>query len=102
MNEKGLPATKVLDQDAKGDTFTLEGIDPFTFLGCFNRGQTDKKRIQLWKGSMEPGIPPPRGLLRATAHATSLVRGLDKGVHLSVSQVEQVLEDLWKSGTSNT
>ncbi|MBK1829581.1 AAA family ATPase [Verrucomicrobiaceae bacterium R5-34] len=49
MNEKGLPATKVIDQDADGNTFTLEEIDPFTFLGCFNRGQTDQKRIQLWE-----------------------------------------------------
>ena len=48
MHTAGLLATKVMDQDEGGNQFPLEEIDPFTFLGNFNRGQGDSKREELW------------------------------------------------------
>lgn len=48
MHEAGLLATKYTDQDNEGNTFPLEEIDPFTFMGSFNRSQGAGKRQELW------------------------------------------------------
>jgi 5-methylcytosine-specific restriction protein B len=49
MHDAGLPASSVSDKDAQGQSVPLEVMDPFTFLGNFNRGQSDKKRQLLWQ-----------------------------------------------------
>jgi len=49
MHDEGLPASSISDNDAEGQPVALEVMDPFTFLGNFNRGQGDKKRQQLWQ-----------------------------------------------------
>jgi MoxR-like ATPase len=48
MKQQGLTTTKIADQDATGDC-QLQEIDPFTFLGNFNRGTRDANRKALWK-----------------------------------------------------
>ncbi|MDC0088124.1 AAA family ATPase [Akkermansiaceae bacterium] len=49
MHDEGLPASSVSANDAEGQAVPLAVMDPFTFLGNFNRGQGDKKRQQLWQ-----------------------------------------------------
>src|SRR5712691_3599197 len=44
VSEQGLPVTKLQDQDEQGNKLLLEEIDPFTFMGAFNRGITDENR----------------------------------------------------------
>lgn len=48
MHARDLPATATMDKDLNGDATPLTEIDPFTFLGNFNRGQSDKNRKLLW------------------------------------------------------
>jgi len=48
MHAQGLPASKIEDKNKSGDPIPLTVMDPFTFLGNFNRGQTDTKRQLLW------------------------------------------------------
>ena len=49
MHEAGLKATPITDRGSDGSEFPLKEIDPFTFLGSFNRGVTDENRRALWK-----------------------------------------------------
>lgn len=45
LRDQGLTITPLGDLDASGRRFTLEEIDPFTFLGVFNRGiKSDMRR----------------------------------------------------------
>jgi 5-methylcytosine-specific restriction enzyme B len=44
VSDQGLPVTKLQDQDEQGNKLLLEEIDPFTFVGVFNRGVTDENR----------------------------------------------------------
>ena len=48
MLARDLPATSTTDRDSSGNPIPLTEIDPFTFLGNFNRGQSDKNRRLLW------------------------------------------------------
>lgn len=62
MHEAGLKATPINDRGSDGSEFPLEEIDPFTFLGSFNRGVTDENRRALWKAlktewNLEAPIP---------------------------------------------
>ena len=47
LRSDGLKVTPLTDQDAQGGTFLLQEIDPFTFLGIFNRRITTKERISI-------------------------------------------------------
>ena len=49
MAAAGLKATPLEDEAADGGRFTLTEIDPFTFLGNFNRGVTAANRTAMWK-----------------------------------------------------
>lgn len=49
MREAGLPTTPVEDQGANDTRFPLREIDPFTFLGNFNRGVTRPNRLAMWE-----------------------------------------------------
>ena len=44
MHQLGLKASTTVDRDESKEEFQLEEIDPFTFLGNFNRGITDANR----------------------------------------------------------
>lgn len=44
MRERGFKITPLWDQDAEGNTIPLQEIDPFTFMGVFNRQITDENR----------------------------------------------------------
>lgn len=47
QQSRGRPVTSVQDQDADKQVFPLAEIDPFTFLGAFNRGQTNENRMAI-------------------------------------------------------
>jgi 5-methylcytosine-specific restriction protein B len=47
LRAKGMTITPLGDRDAAGGRFLLREIDPFTFLGTFNRGLTDANRIAI-------------------------------------------------------
>ena len=49
MAAAGLKATSIEDKATDGSRFTLTEIDPFTFLGNFNRGVTKENRTAMWK-----------------------------------------------------
>jgi len=47
LRDAGLPTTPINDKDADGNRFLMKEIDPFTFFGSFNRGQSLKKRQEI-------------------------------------------------------
>jgi 5-methylcytosine-specific restriction protein B len=47
LRSQGLTITPLTDQDAKGSRFVLQEIDPFTFVGVFNRGIQKEKRLAI-------------------------------------------------------
>lgn len=49
MKTQSLPVSALLDRDAHGNELLLQEIDPFTFLGNFNRGVTDANRTAMFK-----------------------------------------------------
>jgi AAA domain (dynein-related subfamily) len=49
MTAAGLKATSVGDKASDGSRLTLTEIDPFTFLGNFNRGITNANRTAMWQ-----------------------------------------------------
>ena len=49
MKAQGLITTKIVDQGMDDSEFQLKEIDPFTFLGNFNRGTKDSNRKALWQ-----------------------------------------------------
>jgi hypothetical protein len=49
MHQAGLKPTLINDRGEGGAEFPLKEIDPFTFLGSFNRGVTDANRRALWE-----------------------------------------------------
>jgi len=49
MREAGWKPTPTVDRDAEGNKFTFREIDPFTFLGNFNRQITDANRNGMWE-----------------------------------------------------
>ncbi|MDZ4402436.1 AAA family ATPase [Prosthecobacter sp.] len=49
MRAAGLKASSIEDMDADGRRFELLEIDPFTFMGNFNRGVTDTNRTAMWR-----------------------------------------------------
>lgn len=48
MRKAGLKATPITDQGARGKSFRLKEIDPFTFLANFNKGLRKDNRQALW------------------------------------------------------
>lgn len=48
MKRQELKVSPYLDQDAEGNEFQLEELDPFTFLAILNRGVTVPNRIALF------------------------------------------------------
>jgi 5-methylcytosine-specific restriction protein B len=49
MRADDLTVTPVNDEDADGNSFLIQEIDPFTFFGVFNRGVKDETRIEILK-----------------------------------------------------
>lgn len=49
IREAGLKTTPLEDEDTDGSRFELTEIDPFTFMGNFNRGVTDANRTAMWQ-----------------------------------------------------
>ncbi|MBL9114619.1 MAG: EVE domain-containing protein [Verrucomicrobiaceae bacterium] len=49
MRALGMKTTSIEDEGADGKRFELREIDPFTFLGNFNRGVTDANRTEMWE-----------------------------------------------------
>jgi 5-methylcytosine-specific restriction protein B len=47
LRAKGLVITPMQDRDSKGVKFILREIDPFTFIGVFNRGITKANRLEI-------------------------------------------------------
>ncbi|HWO24566.1 MAG TPA: AAA family ATPase [Kofleriaceae bacterium] len=47
LRAQGLKVTPVEDVDKSGHRFPLKEIDPFTFIGCFNRGLTNEMRVKI-------------------------------------------------------
>lgn len=47
LRAKGRTITPMLDRDATGRRFLVEELDPFTFLGSFNRGLTVANRLEI-------------------------------------------------------
>ena len=47
LDEKGLVITPLNDKDEDGSRFLVKEIDPFTFLGVFNRGITENNRLLI-------------------------------------------------------
>ena len=47
LREKGLVITPLMDRDESGNQFLLQEIDPFTFMGSFNRGIKLEQRIGI-------------------------------------------------------
>lgn len=47
LQNEGNVITSLRDQNKDGERFLLEEIDPFTFLGVFNRGITDDNRLAI-------------------------------------------------------
>lgn len=44
VGDSGLPMIKLKDKDDQGNEVPFEEMDPFTFIGTFNRGLTDENR----------------------------------------------------------
>lgn len=53
LRARGLTISPLMDKDETGRRFLLTEIDPFTFLGSFNRGLTEERRIQILE-AMKP------------------------------------------------
>ena len=53
LRVEGLPITPLDDRDESGNRFAITEIDPFTFLGVFNRGITDDNRTKILKAMKE-------------------------------------------------
>jgi 5-methylcytosine-specific restriction enzyme B len=49
LRADGLKVTPLSDKDAQGSRALLEEIDPFTFLGAFNRGIREDQRLGIIK-----------------------------------------------------
>ncbi len=47
LRKAGLTVTPLMDKDEKGAQFLLQEIDPFTFLGVFNRGIREEQRLAI-------------------------------------------------------
>ena len=47
IREKGFVVTPLKDKDESGNSFLLKEIDPFTFLGSFNRGVKEESRLGI-------------------------------------------------------
>src|SRR5687767_6241964 len=47
IRAKGLTVTPLTDRDDADQRFLLKEIDPFTFIGVFNRGLTEENRIRI-------------------------------------------------------
>jgi hypothetical protein len=47
LRERGLVVTSMTDRDETGSTFLLNEIDPFTFMGIFNRGIKVEHRVMI-------------------------------------------------------
>lgn len=47
LRAAGRTITPLLDEDAQGNRFLLEAIDPFTVFGVFNRGIKDDERARI-------------------------------------------------------
>ncbi len=47
LRKQGFVVTPLLDQDESGNRFIMREIDPFTFMGCFNRGIKFSERIGI-------------------------------------------------------
>jgi hypothetical protein len=47
MGDEGLKTISLKDRDENNNEIDLEDIDPFTFFSNFNRGTTDKNRINI-------------------------------------------------------
>ncbi len=47
MRSDGLKITPLQDKDADGNAFTLKEMDPFTFLGTFNRSIRPENRTAI-------------------------------------------------------
>src|SRR5690349_24445687 len=47
MHQRGLKVPAFIDKGVDGIAMPLDEIDPFTFLGAFNRGVTDANRIAI-------------------------------------------------------
>ena len=47
LRAAGMPITPLEDKDDAGNRALLEEIDPFTFIGTFNRGIGDDKRLRI-------------------------------------------------------
>lgn len=62
MRERGFKVTPMWDQDADGNTVPLQEIDPFTFIGVFNRQITVENRqmiLEYLKGYFGIQAPVP-------------------------------------------
>src|SRR5262245_28599574 len=47
LRKDGLVVTPMMDKDEKGARFLVQEIDPFTFLGVFNRGIRNDQRFSI-------------------------------------------------------
>jgi 5-methylcytosine-specific restriction protein B len=47
IRSKGYVVTPLTDRDDQGNHFLMKEIDPFTFLGTFNRGVRDDQRLAI-------------------------------------------------------
>ena len=47
LRQRGLPITPLEDKDEAGRRFLFTEIDPFTFMGVFNRGIGEDKRKRI-------------------------------------------------------
>ncbi len=47
LRSEGIVVTPLEDRDKNGETHLLREIDPFTFLGTFNRGIRDAERLAI-------------------------------------------------------
>lgn len=47
LRGRGLKVTPLEDQDEAGSRFTLREIDPFTFIGTFNRAVRRDQRLEI-------------------------------------------------------
>jgi 5-methylcytosine-specific restriction protein B len=53
LRAQGYIITPLNDKDKDGASFLLKEIDPFTFLGVFNRGIRKEQRIAIIAGNEE-------------------------------------------------
>ncbi len=47
LSQSGLPVVKLQDKDEQGNDIPFDEIDPFTFMGTFNRGITSDNRMAI-------------------------------------------------------